>query len=103
MRYNEDDLRKCHNGKENNNGAIAVVTLSYDIATNAVASFDVYPNSPFEATACEIEIGDDLADVVACLLQNGFELVSNVAATVATTTGAALTAIALGHYTFIKM
>lgn len=97
MRYNDDDLRKCSNGKEDNR-TIAVVTLSYNIATNAVTDFDVYPNSPFEATACEITVGDELADVIACLLQEGFELVSNVAS-VAFTGGVGTP---IGHYTFVR-
>ncbi|PRR75671.1 hypothetical protein [Clostridium thermopalmarium] len=96
MRY-ADDLKKACNRNENDRD-VAVITLSYNIATNEVTDFDLYPSAPFEATQCDIEVGQDLADVVACLLRNGFELVSNVAATAGTTT----TVTALGHYTFVK-
>jgi hypothetical protein len=93
MRYDDDNFKKPCNGNGNDRD-VAVVTVSYNIATNAVTDFDAYPNAPFEATQCDIAAGLDLAAVVACLLQNGFELVSNVAASAG--------AIALGHYTFIK-
>lgn len=96
MRY-ADDLKKACN-RNGNDRDVAVVTLSYNIATNEVTDFDLYPSAPFEATQCDIEAGQDLADVVACLLRNGFEIVSNVAATEGTTTAAT----ALGHYTFIR-
>lgn len=111
MRYDDDNAKKCrrddnmgyddHDAKKRCDGKsryVAVVTVSYNIATNNVTDFDVFPNTPFEATECDIAVGDELADVVACLIADGFELVSNVAAT--SVIGGIGTA--LGHYTFIR-
>ncbi|QGU95869.1 hypothetical protein GOM49_12880 [Clostridium bovifaecis] len=61
MGYDDYDAKKRCNGNFRN---LAVVTVSYNIATNNVTDFDVFPNTPFEATECDITVGDELADVV---------------------------------------
>lgn len=101
MSFDNENRKKCGNCNGNGNGiGLAVVTITYNIATNVVTNFDTFPNAPFEATECDIAVGNDLADVIACLLADGFQLVSNVAAT--NPLGTPGSGDALGHYTFIR-
>lgn len=97
MSLDNENTRRCCNG--NGNGIdVAVAVVSYSITTNTVIDADVFPGSPFRGTACDIEAGDNLAGVVACLIEDGFELVGNVAAmnTIDDVDSA------VGHYTFIR-
>lgn len=93
---NDEDMRKPAENRNCNGNGVAVAVLSYNIATNLTTNFDVFPDG---ATACPIGVGTPVAQALACLLDDGFEIISNVAAADITSGTAG---DALGHYTLIK-
>lgn len=84
--------------RNRNNRDVAVALVSYSLVTNTVIDVDVYPTSPFGGTTCDIQVGDDLASAIACLLQDRFKLVPDIAATGSVDD----VDTAIGHYTFIR-